>query len=121
MYALKIFGEMAKTPRSVELNMTSGLLGQAIKIIEKEDKFTKEVRIWALIILNRGCMHSAYANEFMDRILKIDPPLFLDFILFISSMEDLDFTLHTKLLWQELESQAKAGSQALYQQFLDNF
>ena len=103
MFTLKIFGEMAKTPKSVEFNLTSGLLGLTLKIIEQEDKFNKEVRMWALIILNRGCMHSEIAHEFLDRVLKIDPPLFLDFILFISSLEDLDFTIHTRLIWNEIE------------------
>jgi len=99
MHILKIFGEMSKTPTSVEHNMTSGIISLALKIIEDENKFLKETWIWALIIINRGCMHSGIAHEFLDWVLKTDPPLFLEFLLYISSLEDLDFTIHTRLIW----------------------
>ena len=121
MHTLKIFGELSKTPKSAETNMTSGLLPLVLRLLEEEDKFSKEVRIWALIIVNRGCMHTGIAHEFLDRVMKIDPPLFLEFLLHVSAIEDTDFTIHTRLVWQEIEKHAKAGSQSLYQQFLDNY
>ena len=65
-------------------------------------------------------MHHGLAHEFLDRLLKIDPPLFLEFILHVSSLDELDFTMHTRLVWQEIARQAQAGSQALIQPFLDN-
>ena len=64
-------------------------------------------------------MHHGLAHEFLDRLLKIDPPLFLEFILHVSSLDELDFTMHTRLVWQEIARQAQAGSQALIQPFLD--
>ena len=120
MFSLKIFGEMSKTPKMVDNNMQNGLLPLLLRILEDEDRYSKEVRVWALIILNRGCMHHGLAHEFLDRLLKIDPPLFLEFILHVSSLDELDFTMHTRLVWQEIARQAQAGSQALIQPFLDN-
>jgi len=120
MQTLKIFGDLSKTARMVEMNMTNGMIPLALSILEKDTKYNVEVRIWALIILNRGTMHTKYAHEFLDRVLKVDPPLFLEFMLYIAQIEDIQFTMHTKLLWQEIEKQSKAGTQALFQQFLDN-
>ena len=110
MYSLKIFGEMSKSPKMVESVMTNGLIALTLRILEEDSKFSKEVRIWALIIINRGTMHSGLAHEFLDRTLKTDPPLFLEFILFISAIEDVEFTIHSRLVWQEIERQSKAGS-----------
>ena len=105
----------------VEFNMTNGIIPQVLQIMDDTDKYKLEVRIWALIILNRGTMHPSLAHEFLDRVLKTEPPQFIDFLLHISNIEDLDFTVHTRLIWQEIEKQAKAGSQALYQTFLDHY
>ena len=52
MFTLKIFGEMSKTPKMVDNNMQNGILPMLLKILEDEDRYIKEVRIWALIILN---------------------------------------------------------------------
>lgn len=52
MHTMKIFGEMSKTQRTVELNMTNGLLPMTLAILEQETKFSKEVRIWCIIIIN---------------------------------------------------------------------
>jgi len=55
-------------------------------------------------------MHTNIAHEYLDRVLKTDPPLFLEFLLYVSSLEDVEFTIHSWLVWAEIERQAKAGS-----------
>jgi len=36
MHCLKIFGEMSKTPRMVEVHMTSGLTSLLLRVLEDE-------------------------------------------------------------------------------------
>ncbi len=40
-----------------EYNITNGVIPICIKIILDDEKFKKEVRIWALVLLNRGAYH----------------------------------------------------------------
>lgn len=39
MHCLKIFGELSKTPRAVEIHMTSGLTSLLLWVLEDEQKF----------------------------------------------------------------------------------
>jgi hypothetical protein len=55
MYVLRIFGEFAKTPKMAENNTANGIIPICVKIMVDEKKFKKEVRMWAFIIINRGC------------------------------------------------------------------
>lgn len=121
MHVLKIFGEMSKTPEMVEANVSNGIIPMLLRILEEDVKFPKECRIWAFIIINRGCMHAEFAPAFLEKVLKTDPPLFLEFLLYVSSQEDLDFTIHSRLIWQEVERESSVGSKTLLQQFLDNY
>jgi len=57
LYVLRIFGELAKTPEMSEHNIRNGIIPICVKIILDDEKFKKEVRIWALAILNRGAYH----------------------------------------------------------------
>ena len=43
MFSLKIFGEMSKTPKMVDNNMQNGLLPLLLRILEDEDRYSKEV------------------------------------------------------------------------------
>ena len=64
--ALKIFGGLSKTPKMVERNMTNGIMPLILKIVDNDNVYSDEERIWALIIVNRGCMHHGMGHEFLD-------------------------------------------------------
>ena len=55
MYVLRIFGEFAKSPKMSENNVHNGIIPICVKIMADPNKFNKEVRMWALITINRGC------------------------------------------------------------------
>jgi hypothetical protein len=50
MYTIRIFGELSKTMRMSERNLSNGILPICIEVLNNVDKFKKEVRIWALIV-----------------------------------------------------------------------
>ena len=53
---MRIFGEFSRTPKIAELNLTNNLIPTCIKVAsDASGKFMKEVRIWALAVINRGC------------------------------------------------------------------
>jgi hypothetical protein len=54
MYVLRIFGEFAKSVKMAEHNISNGIIPLCIKIMMEEKKLKREVRIWALLIINRG-------------------------------------------------------------------
>ena len=59
LYVLRIFGELAKSPRIAELNLTNGVLVTSARILtDTTEKFSKETKIWALTIINRCCLLS---------------------------------------------------------------
>ena len=68
MYVLRIFGELAKTPRMSEINISNGIIPITLNILTKRAKFKKEVQIWALVILNRGCYHRQ--QDIASRIMQ---------------------------------------------------
>mmetsp|Transcript_35877 Transcript_35877/g.34933 ORF Transcript_35877/g.34933 Transcript_35877/m.34933 type:complete len:105 (+) Transcript_35877:342-656(+) len=57
MYVLRIFAEIAMTARLAALNVTNGIIPICVRIASDHQKFNKEVRMWAFIIINRGCSH----------------------------------------------------------------
>ncbi|CDW90750.1 ubiquitin carboxyl-terminal hydrolase family protein [Stylonychia lemnae] len=122
MYVLRIFGEFAKTAKMSEINTQNGIIPICIKILMDSQKFRKEVRIWALVIINRGCYHQV--QEIADRIIKgcfqTDPPLFLTFLLSITDPEDLDFTVHCKHIWTTIENYSGSVKQSLIMQQLQS-
>jgi hypothetical protein len=65
---LRIFGEFARTRRICLLNIEHMILPVSLKILMDDKKFKKEVRMWALIILDRSCSHKQ--EELAERVLK---------------------------------------------------
>eukprot|EP00347_Sterkiella_histriomuscorum_P004589 403359888 len=123
MYVLRIFGEFAKTAKMSEINATNGLLPICMKIVLDDQKFKKEVRIWALVIINRGCFHQV--NDIGSRILQTclttNPPTFLTFLLNITDPEDIDLTSHCKNIWSYMEVFSATKNPILIQQFQQNY
>ena len=79
--------------------------------------------MWALIIINRGCRHEGkQLNEsIVQKMLSINSPYFLTFLLHICDPEDTDFTSHTIKIWQTIDGLAKKDNKVLFQQFEDNY
>lgn len=109
MYVLRIFGEFAKSAKMAEINTTNGIIPICIKIISNPAKYKKEVKMWALIIINRGCsiQQAAINEKTLEAALSTSPPNFIAFILAATDPEDLDYTLHSKYIWEMMELFAK--------------
>ncbi len=84
-----------------------------------EQKFKKEVRIWALVIINRGCTHqiNAISQKILSNCLAMNPPTFLTFLLHITDPEDIDFTMHCKNIWVNMEEFAQTKNTQVVAQF----
>jgi hypothetical protein len=111
LYVVRIFGEFSRTARIAELNLTNGLLISCVRIaVDVEAKFNKETRIWALVVLNRGCQHMQ--NDTNIRTFQIAlshlPPSFMKFILSYTDPEDPDFSMNSKLIFQTFEQMCAA-------------
>ena len=48
--------------------MTNGVIPICVKILMDDQKYKKEVRIWALVTLNRGSFH--ISNNIGDKMIK---------------------------------------------------
>jgi hypothetical protein len=84
LYVLRIFGEFSRTPKISELNLANNMIPTCIKVLcDASGKFMKEVRIWALAVVNRGCQHQV--NDINVKTMQIClsylPPTFLKFML----------------------------------------
>ena len=73
--------------------------------------------MWALILINRHCEFNTdgFNERAIDKILKISPPAFLTFLLKVTDPEDFDFTMHSKFIWEAIESIAKKNNATLIQ------
>ena len=50
MYTIRIFGELAKSMRMSERNISNGMIPIIIELLVNPNKFKKEIRMWALIV-----------------------------------------------------------------------
>ena len=123
LYVLRIFGEFAKTSRMSENNTTNGIIPICIKIMLDEHKFKKEVRVWALVIINRGCFHQQndIAEKILSTCLRANPPSFLTIMLNATDPEDTELTAQAKNIWQTLEEFSLNQNPLLVGQLLKSY
>lgn len=124
MYVLRIFGEFSRSRMYSELNIMNGLLPICVKILADDRKFKKEVRMWALIIINRGCAQAGtdgMAERTFEKLITSESPSFIQFLLKTTDPEDLDFTMHSKNIWEVTEQSANRKHPLLLQVFEKNY
>jgi len=106
---LRTFAELAKTPRIAELNLTNGIFTQCVRILS-DAKFTKEPKLWALVIINRCCM--IQLNQINSKTVEIClgylSPTFINFLLRTLNPEETDFTMNSKGIYTTMELMAAA-------------
>jgi len=55
LFSFRIFAELAQTVKNANRNLSYGLIELSVQVLSQPEKFSKEVRIWAFILINRGC------------------------------------------------------------------
>jgi len=90
-------------------------------VLKGQHKFRKEVRVWALILINRVSSHERLRDQLCEKILQIDPPNFLAFLLSVTDPEDTEFTHHSLETWIGIEDLLKRDNKIVMGQFEDNY
>ena len=87
MYTIRIFAELAKSPRIASKNLQNQVLDICVEVLGSGDKFKREVTTWAIVLINRSTTHIDIAEQIIEHCLGIDPPTFITFLLDICDPE----------------------------------
>ena len=120
MFILRIFGECAQNAKFAALNQHNKLPQLCIELMVQDDKFSKEVRLWALIIINRSVSHADLMQSLMEICVNFDQPTFIDFVLGVTVSEDKIFISHTAHIWEGMARLVEQRNGTLVSQLQGN-
>jgi hypothetical protein len=109
LYLINIFCEFSKTPNIAQNFTTNGIITLAFAVMMDENKYKKELRLSAVILIDRSCslVSGPVADYVILLCLSIKAPSFLSFILSVSYPEDKELSIHTKNIWNKFDELGK--------------